>query len=591
VLALALGASALFYRLVRPGGVTILEGLALVLFVPLFGNLVFGFLLAGAGFIRGLLDGSRPPATSLASRARVRSSASRTALVMVIRHEDVSRVQAGVRAMYRSLAASGSLDPFTIFILSDSTDLGVAAAEEQAVHALNCELDAAGRLVYRRRSENSERKSGNLADFCNRWGAAFEYMVVLDADSLLDGETIREIVHRMDRCPNVGILQVPTRPVNRSSLFGRIQQFAASVYGPLTTDGLDFWLGSGAPYWGHNAILRVAPFMAHCRLPRLSGREPFGGEILSHDVVEAALMRRGGWEVRLAADLGGSYEEVPANLIAHAARDRRWCQGNLQHLRLVFTPGFRLASRLTFVVGALSYLCAPAWAMFVLLVTVGGTPAGLLAAAGRLNISGLALSASDRLPTLLLLNVMLVLLFLPKVLALVRLALVPGALSARGGLGVVIASVAAESIFAVLVTPVLLAFQTQAVLAVVGRTAVGWGSQARGDTATSVTEALNAHAAHTLGGTIGSAIAYLLDPHLFVWLVPTLAGLALSIPLSIGSSRAASGRLARRWGLFLIPEELSAPPLLRAFQGEDGWDRGRARPSLDGLGTATHASV
>jgi membrane glycosyltransferase len=591
VLALALGASALFYQLVRPDGVTIPEGLALVLFVPLFGNLVFGFLIAGAGFIRGILDGSRPPAKSLASRARVRSSASRTALVMVIRHEDVSRVQAGVRAMYRSLAASGSLDPFAIFILSDSTDVGVAAAEEQAVQALTCELDAAGRLVYRRRSENSDRKSGNLADFCARWGAEFEYMVVLDADSLLDGETIREIVHRMDRCPNVGILQVPTRPVNRSSLFGRIQQFAASVYGPLATDGLDFWLGSAAPYWGHNAILRVAPFMAHCRLPRLSGREPFGGEILSHDVVEAALMRRGGWEVRLAADLGGSYEEVPANLIAHAARDRRWCQGNLQHLRLVFTHGFALASRLTFVVGALSYLCAPAWAMFVLLVTVGATPAGFLAAVGRLNISGLALSASDRLPTLLLLNAMLVLLFLPKVLALVRLALVPGALSARGGPGAVIASVAAESIFAVLVTPVLLAFQTQAVLAVVGRTAVGWGSQARGDTATSVTEALNAHAGHTLGGTIGSAIAYLLDPHLFVWLVPTLAGLALSIPLSIGSSRAASGRLARRCGLFLIPEEVSAPPLLRAFRGEDGWDHGRARPSLDRLGTATHASA
>jgi membrane glycosyltransferase len=204
VLALALGASALFYQIVRPGGVTILEGLALVLFVPLFGNLVFGFLLAGAGFIRGILDSSRPPAKSLASRARVRSSASQTALVMVIRHEDVSRVQAGVRAMYRSLAASGSLDPFTIFILSDSTDLGVAAAEEQAVHALT----RAGRRwasclptsVGEQRTEEWQ-----LADF-GPLGAAFDWHGARRS-SLLDGETIREIVHRMDRCLNVGILQ------------------------------------------------------------------------------------------------------------------------------------------------------------------------------------------------------------------------------------------------------------------------------------------------------------------------------------------------------------------------------------------------
>jgi membrane glycosyltransferase len=459
------------------------------------------------------------------------------------------------------------------------------------VRVLIRELNAAGRLVYRRRAQNIGRKSGNLADFCAQWGSAFAYMVVLDADSLLDGRTIRELVRRMDTCPSVGILQVPTRPVNRSSLFGRVQQFAASVYGPLATAGLDFWLGSAAPYWGHNAIVRVAPFIAHCRLPRLPGREPLGGEILSHDFVEAALMRRAGWGVRLAADLGGSYEEVPANLLTHAARERRWCQGNLQHLRLVFAPGFKLASRLTFAVGALSYLCAPAWAIFVLLVAVGSTLFPI-ASADPVTISNLALGADDNLPTALLLTVTtLTLLFLPKVLAVIGLGTMPGALGARGGPGPVIVSVVAETLFAVLVTPIVLAFQTQCVLALLNRTAVGWGSQQRGDTTTTFSEALGAHVGHTLWGVGGATIAYMLDPPLLYWIMPSLAGLALSIPLSISSSRASWGRMARRWGLFLIPEEVSPPPLLQAFRESAGWEYAPPRPSLDEVAIPTHASA
>ena len=408
-------------------------------------------------------------------------------------------------------------------------------------------------------------------------------MVVLDADSLLDGRTIREMVRRLDQSPNVGILQVPTRPVNRSSLFGRIQQFAASVYGPLAADGLAFWLGSASPYWGHNAIVRVAPFMVHCRLPRLPGREPLGGEILSHDFVEAALMRRAGWEVRLAPDLGGSYEEVPANLLAHAARERRWCQGNLQHLRLVFAPGFTLASRLTFAVGALSYLCAPAWAIFTLLVTVG-SPLSSWAWKGRVSVDAGG-------PTLFLLAATLTLLLLPKVLAVIRLLTTRGALCGQGGPVAVIASVAGETLFAALVTPIVLAFQTQFVLAVLSRTAVDWGSQRRGDHATATSDAVRAHAGHTLWGVTVGTVAYILEPPLFYWLVPSLAGLTLSIPLSVASSRASWGRLTRRWGLFLIPEEMSPPPLLRAFLGEDGPADARPRHSLDRLGTPTHASA
>jgi membrane glycosyltransferase len=560
VLAAAVAGTAMFGSIIGVAEPTLVNLALLLLFGLLFGNLACTFFLALAGFVRDVRRRPAGPAHPPAPAAlRERS---RTAVVMVIRHEDLARVQAAVRVMYTRLASSGPLEPYSFFILSDSTDPEVAQAEEAALRPFVRELDPAGRVVYRRRATNDGRKSGNLAEFCARWGDRFDYMVVLDADSLLDGATIRELVRRMDAAPRLGILQVPVRPVNRESLFGRIQQFAARMYGPLLIEGLDFWLGGAAPYWGHNAIIRVAPFMRHCRLPRLPGRAPFGGEILSHDFVEGALMRRAGWEVRLATDLRGSYEELPANLIAHAARDRRWCQGNLQNLRLVFSPGLSVASRLTFAVGALAYLCAPAWVVFVVVLSLGVIPSGVAPAAevdpfGEVGAAGFSTRA--------LLALVVAFLFLPKLLAIIRLAVRPGALRAFGGLRAVLLSLGGESLFAALVTPIQLMLHTQFVVAILVRQAVGWNPQPRRDADTSLAEAIGVHGSHTIVGIIGSVLAYSVDPALCLWLVPTTAGLGLSIPLSIVTSRARWGQRARRLRLFMIPEEIVPPPLLRTF--------------------------
>jgi membrane glycosyltransferase len=571
VVGIALGGTALFGHVLAVDSLRPTEVAAIALFGLLFGHLACAFLLAVGGFGRGMSAFVDPLRRVEGSGSR--PARSRTAIVMVVRHEEIRRVQAGLRATFQSLAASGSLEPFTLFVLSDSTDAAVARDEEQAIRALIRELDAAGRLVYRRRAINEGRKSGNLADFCARWGPNFDYMVVLDADSLLEGRTIRELVRRMDVAPRVGILQVPTRPVNRTSLFGRVQQFAAGVYGPLLTDGLEFWLGPSAPYWGHNAIIRLAPFMKHCRLPRLPGREPFGGEILSHDFVEGALMRRAGWEVRLAADLGGSYEEVPANLIAYAARDRRWCQGNLQHLRLVTLPGLSLASRLTFIVGALAYLCAPAWALFVVLLSLPLRPA---------RIETIAAGAADArwVSATLLLTAVLAFLFLPKALAVIRLARRPGGLRSWGGTRAVVASVLGESVFAALLTPIQLVLHTQFVLAILLRRAVGWTAQPRHDRDTRVTEALQVHGGHTALAVLLSGLAYMSSPSLLLWLAPCVAGLLLSIPISVGSSYSRWGLHARRWGLFLIAEELAPPRMLRSLTASPAESELRAAPYL-----------
>ncbi len=569
VLLIALGGTILFGRVLAARGVTLATAIAVALFGLLFGHLACRFLLAVTGFIRGL--GSARRIAPGAMRMPKSGTVSRTAVVMVIRHEEIPRVLAGIRVTFWTLAESGSLGPYTLFVLSDSTDPHVAHAEEEAVRALIRELGAAGRIVYRRRTTNEGRKTGNLADFCARWGRLFDYMVVLDADSLLDGRTIRELVRRMDAAPRVGILQAATRPVNRESLFARIQQFAAGLYAPLITDGLDFWLGRAAPYWGHNAIIRIAPFMRHCRLPRLSGPAPFGGEILSHDFVEAALMRRAGWEVRLAPDLGGSYEEIPANVIAYAARDRRWCQGNFQHLRLITMPGLSMTSRLTFAVGALGYLCAPAWTLLLLFLSLHLRPS--LADVGDLESSD-----GQRLSALLLLAAVLAFLFLPKVLAIIRVAARPGGMRSLGGARAVLLSLVGESVFAALLTPIQLVFHTQFVVAILLRRAVGWSAQQRRDSDTTFVQAVRAHGVHTAAAVLLGVTAYLLDPRLPQWLAPSIAGLALSIPISMLSSYRRWGQQAREWGLFLIPEETAPPRLLALLEARPGREEASAAP-------------
>ena len=577
VLLIALGGTILFGRVLAARGVTLANAIAVALFGLLFGHLACRFLLAATGFIRGMQRARRSGPS--ATRAPKSGAVSRTAIVMVIRHEEIPRVLAGIRATFRTLADSGPVGPYTLFVLSDSTDPGIAQAEEEAIRALIRELGAAGRIVYRRRATNEGRKSGNLADFCARWGRQFDYMVVLDADSLLSGRTIRELVRRMDAAPRVGILQAATRPVNRESLFARIQQFAAGLYAPLITDGLDFWLGKAAPYWGHNAIIRLAPFMRHCRLPRLSGPAPFGGEILSHDFVEGALMRRAGWEVRLAPDLGESYEEIPANVIAYAARDRRWCQGNFQHLRLITMPGLSMASRLTFVVGALGYLCAPAWTLLLLFLSLHLRPS--LADVGDVESSD-----GHRLSAFLLLAAVLTFLFVPKVLAIIRVAARPGGMRSMGGTRAVLLSLVGESVFAALLTPIQLVFHTQFVAAILLRRAVGWSAQERRDSDTTFVQAVRVHGGHTVAAVLLGVIAYFIDPRLPQWLAPSIAGLALSIPISMWSSYQRWGQQAREWGLFLIPEETAPPRVLALLDTRPGPEAQTRTPALDAFDLA-----
>jgi len=336
-----------------------LELALLTLFTILFAWISLGFWTALSGFVLLCVGGDRHAISRSASPSGPIAPEARTAIVMPIRNEHVARVFAGVRATYESLAATGHQERFDFFVLSDSNEPGTLVAERLAWLDLCQSVGGFGRIFYRWRRHRIKRKSGNVADFCRRWGSQYRYMVVMDADSIMSGDCLAKLVRLMEANPGAGIIQTAPRAAGRDSLYARTQQFATRVYGPLFTAGLHFWQLGESYYWGHNAIIRIAPFMRHCALGRLPGRGPLSGEILSHDFVEAALMRRAGWKVWMAYDLDGSYEEMPPNVIDELKRDRRWCQGNLINSRLFLLEGMNPAHRAVFMTGVMAYVSAP----------------------------------------------------------------------------------------------------------------------------------------------------------------------------------------------------------------------------------------
>ena len=370
VLIPALAAASVMGGLLPHKGRTILESAIIIVYCVLFIWISLGFWTAMAGFWTLLKKDDRFAVTRSRGDldAPIRPHV-KTALLFPVCNEEPERIMAGIGAVWRSLVHLGAADRFDVHILSDSADPDCWVREEAAWNHLCDELQAHGRIFYRRRRINLKRKSGNVADFCRRYGGHYTYMIVFDADSVMTGETLVRMVRIMERRRNVGILQTAPACTGRETLIARAQQFANRAYGPMYAAGLHHWFLGDAQFWGHNAIIRVKPFMRHCGLARLPGKPPLGGDILSHDFVESALMRRAGYSVWLAYDLEGSYEEVPPNLLNELKRDRRWCQGNLQHLRLVFSRGIFPGHRALFLNGVMSYGSALLWFLFLALST------------------------------------------------------------------------------------------------------------------------------------------------------------------------------------------------------------------------------
>ncbi|MFZ4593091.1 MAG: glucans biosynthesis glucosyltransferase MdoH, partial [Verrucomicrobiaceae bacterium] len=325
-----LGAWLLSIYLSSGGGWRWAEVLLLLCFIPLYYQLNGGFWTA----LIGVWLQNRPEDDPLDLWKTIETDDSAltasTAIIIPVYNEDVTRVWEGLRVTYESLAKTAQLEHFDFYVLSDSDQTNKWIEEQTAWLELCRQLGAFGRIFYRKRRKPINRKSGNVSDFCRRWGKRYRYMIVFDADSLMSGALMVAMTRIMEKNPGIGILQTFPKQVASETLLGRLMQFAQSLYGPAFMAGINYWQGGEANFWGHNAIIRLEPFIKECALPPLPKTVPFGGHILSHDFVEAALMRKAGYSVRLLNTIRGSYEEGPPTLIDTLKRDRRWCQGNMQ---------------------------------------------------------------------------------------------------------------------------------------------------------------------------------------------------------------------------------------------------------------------
>jgi membrane glycosyltransferase len=544
-------------------------------FGALFGWISVGFWTAVFGFYVLLRGGDRFAITKTEAVPRAPlDPAVRTAVVMPVKDESVERVFAGLRAVRASLERAGALVACDLFILSDSADPDLWADEEEAWARWTRETQAAskpeaGGIFYRHRRVRRKRKSGNVADFCRRYGRRYRYMVVLDADSVMSGECIARLIGLMEQNPHVGIVQTAPAVVRARSLFGRIQQFAARLYGPMFSAGMHYWQLGDSPYWGHNAIIRVEPFMQYCGLPRLSGRPPFGGDIMSHDFVEAALLGRARWSIWLAFDLPGTWEEGPGSLLEDLQRDRRWCQGNLQHLRLLFTEGIVRVHRGLFLNGIFSYVSAVLWLGFLVVSTVEA----VLWSVWGPNYFPIERSLFPTWPVWrperieALLGSVFAVLLLPKLLGFL-LAVIQRRAAGFGGVFVLLGSVLCETIASALFAPIRMLFYCRFVLKNMVGLSVTWRGGQDDLDETSWWTALRRHGPDTLVAFAWGFGVRVLHPEAFWWLMPVAGALVLSIPLSVFASRTRVGARARRVGLFTTPEETSPPAELNELERE-----------------------
>jgi membrane glycosyltransferase len=553
------------YRVVEVGGVTALEWVLLILFVANFSWIALAFAGALAGFLWLLLLRPKPAQPPGSMRHC-------TAVVMPVYNESPARVFGAVAAMIEQVDASGLGQAFDWFLLSDTTDPEIFVAEEQLFLAIREKHGYPSRLYYRHRPKNLNRKSGNIEDFVTRWGGRYEHMVVLDADSLMSGQTIVALAAAMEADPDSGIIQTLPLIVNRNTLFARLQQFAARIYGPVIAAGVSITMGRDGNYWGHNAIIRTKAFAAHCGLPVLRGRPPFGGHILSHDFVEAALMRRAGYAVYMLPELGGSYEECPPSLIDLSMRDRRWCQGNLQHSRVLPAKGLHPMSRQHLVTGIMAYAASPLW----LAQLIVGLLIVVQASYVKPEYFPVAFTLFPAWPrfdperSLHLFAITMAILLLPKLLGLI-LALIkrPARRGADGALRL-IASAAVEIIMSALLAPIMMLIQTGHVMHFVFGFDTGWDPQRRDDGSIPFKAIIARHLSHVALGFVTLIGGLLISPSLVAWMSPTILGLILAIVLSWGTGLRSVGLALRRAGLLMTPEEHQTPAVVaRANQLAD----------------------
>ncbi|WP_370060408.1 glucans biosynthesis glucosyltransferase MdoH [Neptunomonas phycophila] len=549
------------YSVLALGELIFVENLVLVLFALTFSWITVAFAGSIIGFFKVIAQHKPLDEEPVALTKR-------TAVLMPTYNEQPGRIFSAIETMAKAIQAQGEGAAFDWFVLSDTTDVEVAIAEEVALQTLRHRLGREVNVYYRRRIKNEAKKAGNVADFCKRWGGAYDHLLVLDADSLMEAKTMITLARRMEADPDAGLIQTIPQLINGTTLMARIQQFATRIYGPVVGSGLAWWTAKEGNFWGHNAIIRTEAFMSAAGLPHLRGKPPFGGHILSHDFVDAALIRRAGWSVVIASDLEGSYEESPPSIIDLAVRDRRWCQGNLQHARVIGGSGLHWVSRSHLATGIMSYLSSPLW----LLLILAGMALALQAQYIRPEYFSDEFSLFPTWPVidaaraLMLFLFTMGILFAPKVLGIIAFLVNAEQRKRAGGTLRVLISFVVEIILSALVAPIMMLIHSGAVLSIlIGRDA-GWNPQRRDDGSLPLKDVIYRHRWHMVMGVVLTAFAALNSMSLLAWLAPAVAGLLLAVPVSVITSSWSIGEKAKRWGILKTPEEGVPPAIFTAFE-------------------------
>ena len=536
-----------------PGGLGLVDLLLLALYAIALPWLVIGFSISTIGFL--VMRFARDPLAAIfPAAARVRGDEpilAATAILVCIRNETPQRVMRNLAPLMAGLAGVG--ERFHVFILSDTGDPDLAAAEEARLAAFAAEWRGRLAVTYRRRAVNTAFKAGNIRDFCRQWGADYDFALTLDADSFMTADVVLRLVRIMQSDARLGIVQSLVVGLPSTSAFARLFQFGMRLGMRSYTIGSAWWQADCGPYWGHNALVRLAPFIAHCELPELPAGRILGGQILSHDQIEAVLMRRAGYEVRVLPVEHQSWEENPATLLEFIRRDLRWCQGNMQYLHLLGLPGLKPVSRYQLVFAILMFLGSPAWIALLVLgtlaVAAAPTPADFIRAD-----AGIALFAATMIMWLS-----------PKLATFIDVLTRAKERRSFGGTGRFLASAAGETVFSLLLAPIMWFGHTLFLARMPLRRTVGWAAQMRDDHAVPLGLACRVLWPHTLVGAGALVALALTHPAAIPYALPLAAGLALAIPLAVITAIPAVGAALVRWGIGRLPEETAAPAALDAL--------------------------
>jgi membrane glycosyltransferase len=563
VLITTLAVSYLAGSVLSSGGITPLEVLILVLFSLTFCWISISFWNAVIGTILMLFGIDDTELHNIKkSKSGPGSLNSKTALIMLARNENPEQTLDCLRSTLQSLIETEQYACFDAYLLSDSDDKKLCTTEEILCESLSQSMPKGINLYYRNRKDNTGHKAGNIRDFCQRWGKNYEFMVILDSDSIMEGKTLIELSSLMELNPTTGLIQTVPQPINQKTLFGRILQFSSGLYGPVVSWGQTFWYSNSSNYWGHNAIVRTSAFTDSCGLPNLPGEPPFGGEILSHDFVEASLLKRAGWDLFMLPHIKGSYEMVPGDMFSYVKRERRWAQGSLQHLRLLGSKNLHFMNRIHFLMGAMGYLSSVLWMSLLISSTIYilslETGASFFFLAPFLPLSDFSENTSKYMLSPLLITGYV--LFLPKFLSFM-VAIIQYHKSFKEILLIALSTIA-ETIFAILLAPILMFYHTAFILGFLSGGKINWNPSQERETAVSWKSAFTNTAFITISCIVWVTPILWYSPSFFLWMLPVFIGPALANPIVCLTTRRGPLKWTDKLNLFLI-SPVTFPTILK----------------------------